>query len=70
MRKSTGFEFQALRSVDILVLHLPIVRTGPRQSLLLLYFFIRGKKGRVIEGLLLNKVAVFWFGSCYSTIPL
>ena len=61
MRKSTGFEFQVLRSVDILVLHLSIVRTGPRQSLLVLYFFIRGNKGRLIEGLLLNKVAVVWF---------
>ena len=47
MRKSTGFEFQVLRSVDVLVLLLPIVGTGPRQSLLVLYFFIRGKKGVV-----------------------
>ena len=45
MRKSTVFEFQVLRSVDVLVLLLPIVGTGPRQSLLVLYFFIRGKKG-------------------------
>ena len=54
----------------VLVLLLPTVGAGPRHSLLGLYFFIRGKKGGVIEGLLLNKVALFWFGSYYRTMPL
>lgn len=62
--KSAGFQFQVLGSTDVLVLHLPPVRTGPRQRLCSFISSSMGGNG-VIGGLTLNKVFFFYYSTIY-----
>lgn len=65
--KSTGFEFQVLGSIDVLVRPSTNSENWAKAVSLVLYFFFHGKNG-VTEESVLNKVVLIWFSFYYSTV--